>query len=321
MFTHCELFAGCGGLALGFEKAGFKTVGLLEKDKNACATISNNRPEWNIWQTDIRDFSGENIKCDVLTAGFPCQPFSVMGQKKGLEDPDRGDLIFEVFRLAREIKPKIILLENVKGLYTRDKGEILKYILSCSPFGYHWCKILDASYYKVPQKRERLFIVGSNIPVPFDFPNPVTAEPMLLKEGLKNVAHSPGATYNGKTEQMFKKIPPGGNYKCLSLDIQKQLLGRSFGKGGSTGVLRRLAWDKPCPTLLTSPCQNFSQRCHPDYERPLTTREYARIQTFPDNWVFKGSLTSIYRQIGNAVPVNLAYYLAQSCKQYLEKYD
>jgi DNA (cytosine-5)-methyltransferase 1 len=118
---------------------------------------------------------------------------------------------------------------------------------------------------------------------------------------------------------MLKQVPEGGNWQDLPIDTQKEYLGKFYGQGSNTQVARRLSWDKPCYTLLTKPDAKLTERCHPTETRPLTVREYARIQTFPDDWQFTGAISAQYRQIGNAVPINLAAAIAGSAREFLEQ--
>lgn len=325
-FSSVELFAGCGGLALGLERAGFNTVLLNEIDKNACETLRVNRPNWNVVQEDIRgvDFT-KFIDIDLISGGFPCQSFSYAGHKLGLEDA-RGTLFFEFARSINEAKPKVFLGENVRGLLRHDGGKTLALMKSIlSDLGYTLVdpKVLKAVNYGVPQKRERLFLIGVrndlvNSPG-FLWPKP-DSRIFTLEDALKSgelyecdVPKSEGKTYTLKKQAVLSLVPPGGCWRNLPDEIQREYMkGSYFLSGGKTGMARRLSWDEPCLTLTCSPSQNQTERCHPDETRPLTIREYARVQTFPDDWQFQGSISSQYKQIGNAVPVNLAYAVGKS---------
>lgn len=141
-----------------------------------------------------------------------------------------------------------------------------------------------------------------------------------LKDALKNCPTSPGVEYNERKKAIMSLVTPGGNWRNLPLEVQKDYMKNSFYKGGGrTGFAKRLSWDEPCLTITCSPAQTQTERCHPEELRPLNIREYARIQTFPDDWEFTGSLTSQYRQIGNAVPVNMAYHLGKCLIKMLTK--
>jgi DNA (cytosine-5)-methyltransferase 1 len=323
MITNLELFSGAGGLALGLEKAGFYNIALNEFDKDACQTLRKNRPEWNIIEGDIHniDFTFYINKVDLLSGGFPCQAFSHSGKRLGLEDT-RGTLFYEFARAIKEIQPMCFLAENVKGLLTHDNGKTIEIILNVfKELNYFVFQpvSLNANDYEVAQKRERIFIFGvkkefKNLFVPL---KPTVQKKLILRDIFEKTTYynqpcpeSKGMFYSEKKKKFFEKIPPGGYWKNLNIEEQKLYMGNMFfSKGGKTGVLRRLSLDEPSLTLLTSPSQKQTERCHPLEVRPLNIREYARIQSFPDDWIFFGSISSQYRQIGNAVPVNLAYHV------------
>ncbi len=330
-FSVLELFAGAGGLAIGLEKAGLKCKGLNEMDKWACKTLRANRPNWNVLEGDIRNFSFEEYrgKINVVTGGFPCQAFSYAGKKLGLNDA-RGTLFYEFARAVDEVKPDICIGENVKGLLNHDSGNTLRGMISIlDEIGYAVVspvRVLKAINYKVPQKRERLILVGvrKDIIEKYEYPKPYQRIYNLkdaLKKGdlfNKNVPDSAGSLYPDHKRGVLELVPPGGYWRDLPVDIQKEYMQKSFYLGGGkTGMARRISWDEPCLTLTCSPAQKQTERCHPDETRPFTVREYARIQTFPDNWEFSGSVSQQYKQIGNAVPVNLALEIGYSLVKFL----
>ena len=315
-----ELFAGAGGLALGLEKAGFEAIGLVEFDKKACDTLRLNRPKWNIIEEDIievskRDLQKEfNIKVgelDLLSGGYPCQSFSYAGKKLGLDDL-RGSMFYYYAEFLIQLKPKMFLAENVKGLTTHDKGKTIKTMIDVfEDLGYkvEW-KVLNAWDYGVAEKRQRVFIIGIRKDlkedIKFEYPLPHEYKP-VLRDVLKNVPESLGAKYPENKKKLFDLIPPGGYWKDLPDDIAKDYMKTCYYMGGGrTGIARKISWDEPCLTLTCSPMMKQTDRCHPDESRPFTTREYARIQSFPDDWEFAGKMNDIYKQIGNAVPVELA---------------
>lgn len=318
-YSVLELFAGCGGLALGLEKAGLKCQLLNEIDHWACETLRSNRPEWNVVEGDVSDVSFKSYKdkIDIVTGGFPCQAFSYAGKKLGLEDA-RGTLFYEFARTVKEVQPKICVGENVRGLLNHDEGKTLANMISIlDGLGYDVLppQVLKAIFHDVPQKRERLILVGikRGTSISFQYPKP-SKEIYTVRDALKkgrlfdsDVPKSAGQTYPKRKEEIMKMIPAGGYWRDLPLDVQKEYMLKSFYLGGGkTGMARRISWEEPCLTLTTSPAQKQTERCHPEETRPFTVREYARIQTFPDSWEFKGSTNQIYKQIGNAVPVNLA---------------
>lgn len=332
-YNVLELFAGAGGLAIGLEKAGIKCVALNEIDKWACQTLRNNRPNWNVLEGDIKtfDFSNYKDKVDIVTGGFPCQAFSYAGKKLGLEDA-RGTLFYEFARAVKEVKPLICVGENVKGLRSHDQGKTLAGMISIlDEIGYDVVpvEVLKAINYNVPQKRERLILVGirKDIDIKYEYPKPhntiYNLEDALKKGRLfdSDVPISSGSKYPEHKKEVLDLVPPKGYWRDLPLDIQKEYMGKSFYLGGGkTGMARRIGWDEPCLTLTCSPAQKQTERCHPDETRPFTVREYARIQTFPDEWEFAGSVSQQYKQIGNAVPCNLGKEIGYSIVKFLNKY-
>ncbi len=328
-----ELFAGAGGLAIGLEKSGMKCVALNEIDKFACQTLRKNRPNWNVLEGDIKDFdfSEYHNKVDVVTGGFPCQAFSYAGKKLGLADA-RGTLFYEFARVVKQTNPPICIGENVRGLLSHDKGRTLQGMVSIlNELGYNVMpvQILKAVNFKVPQKRERLILVGvrKDITTKYEYPKPYkriyTLSDALKKGGLYdcNVPKSDGAKYPKQKKEILDLIPPKGYWRDLPVELQKEFLGGSYYLGGGkTGIARRIGWDEPCLTLTCSPAQKQTERCHPDETRPFTVREYARIQTFPDEWQFQGSQAQQYKQIGNAVPVNLGREVGYSIVKFLNEY-
>lgn len=326
-FTSVELFAGAGGLALGMHMAGFRHVLLNEMDAMACQTLRRNHPEWNVLEGDIHniDFTPLHGMVDFLSGGFPCQAFSYAGKKGGLNDT-RGTLFFELARAVSEIKPKVFLGENVKGLLSHDDGKTLQVIRNAiAELGYTLIepRVLKAIMYQVPQKRERLILVAirNDIAqrVQFKWPDPYRRV-MTLRDAFfsgelydSNVPESDGQNYPAKKARVMAMVPEGGDWRDLPVEEQKAYMGGSFYLGGGkTGMARRLSMDEPSLTLTCAPAQKQTERCHPTENRPLTVREYARIQTFPDNWIFEGNLSDQYKQIGNAVPVNLAFAIGRS---------
>jgi DNA (cytosine-5)-methyltransferase 1 len=311
-YSVVELFAGAGGLALGLANAGLNTSLLVEIDKNAVNTLRSNRPHWNVIGDDIANVSFKATKADVVAGGFPCQAFSYAGKRLGFEDT-RGTLFFEFARSIREIEPQIVIGENVKGLLRHDDGRTLSTMLSVlDELGYETAyRVLRAQYFDVPQKRERLVIVGvkktSSLQIAFPKERNYTVS---LREALRDVPDSNGQTYTAKKKSIMELVPEGGYWKDLPVELQREYMSSSFFLGGGkTGMARRLSWDEPSLTLTCNPAQKQTERCHPLHTRPLTVREYARIQSFPDDWTFTGSTASQYKQIGNAVPVNLGYHI------------
>ncbi len=325
MYTTIELFAGAGGLALGVEQAGFNTIGLVEVDKDACETLKRNRPNWHVICDDIANVSGQDLEkmfgikkkeLDLLSGGAPCQSFSYAGKRLGLEDA-RGTLFYHYAVFLEKLQPKMFLFENVRGLLTHDGGKTYKTILQIfQNAGYEIQKdVLNAWDYGVAQKRERLITIGIRNDlvekIKFSFPEKHEYRP-VLRDVLKNVPESIGVPYGETKRQIFEMVPPGGYWRDIDPEIAKAYMKSCWNmEGGRTGILRRMSMDEPSLTVLTSPSQKQTERCHPLEARPFTVRENARCQSFPDEWQFCGSVMSQYKQVGNAVPVNLAYEVAK----------
>jgi DNA (cytosine-5)-methyltransferase 1 len=294
---------------------------------DACKTLKQNRPHWNVIEGDVAqlDFTPYKGKIDLVSGGFPCQAFSYAGQRAGFDDA-RGTLFFQWARVIRETQPSLFLGENVRGLLTHDNGKTISVIKSViKELGYTLVEpqVLRAIFYRVPQKRERLILIGvRNDLLPyFSFEWPKKAQRIYtLRDALRSgelyktdVPESDGQKYPKRKGEILAMVPPGGYWRDLPLKIQREYMKGSFHlAGGKTGMARRLSWDAPSLTLTCAPAQTQTERCHPEENRPLTVREYARIQTFPDDWQFAGSTMMQYKQIGNAVPVNLAEAVGRS---------
>jgi DNA (cytosine-5-)-methyltransferase len=325
MYTSIELFAGAGGLALGVEKAGFNTLGLIEFDKDAADTLKKNRPNWNVINDDIANiscldlekyFSIKKGELDLLSGGAPCQAFSYAGKRLGLEDA-RGTLFYHYALFLEKLQPKMFLFENVRGLLTHDHGKTYSTMLDIfTRAGYTIDKqVLNAWNYGVPQKRERLITIGIRNDLvgktEYRFPKAHSYKP-VLRDVLLDCPDGPGVPYGEKKRKIFELVPAGGYWRDIDPAIAKEYMKSCWDmEGGRTGILRRMSLDEPSLTVLTSPSQKQTERCHPLEARPFTVRENARCQTFPDDWEFCGNVSAQYKQIGNAVPVNLAYDIAK----------
>lgn len=318
--TFIEVCAGGGGLSCGLMKAGFAPLLLNDNNKDCCETLKKNHPGIKVECASMDTLKLDEYigKVDLLTGGVPCQSFSQAGKRKGLEDP-RGELMLKFADMISIIKPKIFMIENVKGLTTHNGGKTLVEIIALlnkSELYQVDYKVLNAAEFSVPQKRERVFIIGTlkSDGIVFNFPLK-NSNPILLKHILQNVPTSPCAKYSAEKIALFKQIPPGGCWVNLSEEQQKAYLGKSYlSGGGKRGILHRLSMEKPSLTLLCTPSQKQTERCHPLEERPLSVREYARIQTFADDYQFTGGVASQYKQIGNAVPVELARQMGECLK-------
>ena len=321
-YSSIELFAGAGGLALGLEQSGFEHIGLVEFDKSAANTLITNRPEWNVLCEDIeivaqRDLEKEfNIKkgeLDLLSGGAPCQSFSYAGKRLGLEDV-RGTMFYHYATFLHKLQPKMFLFENVRGLLTHDSGKTFQTILDIfEQEGYSTqYQVLNAWNYGVPQKRERLITIGIRNDlkekISFSFPTPHKYKPLIKDIKLDtNPGPEECSKYSAYKEQIFALVPPGGYWRDIDPTIAKEYMKTCWYMcGGRTGILRRIGLNEPSLTVLTNPGMKQTDRCHPKEVRPFSYRENARIQTFPEDWAFCGKLSEKYKQVGNAVPVNLA---------------
>lgn len=332
MYTSIELFAGAGGLALGVEKAGFNTLGLIEFDKDAADTLKKNRPNWNVINDDIANiscldlekyFSIKKGELDLLSGGAPCQAFSYAGKRLGLEDA-RGTLFYHYALFLEKLQPKMFLFENVRGLLTHDHGKTYTTMLDIfTRAGYTIDKqVLNAWNYDVPQKRERLITIGIRNDLvgktEYRFPKAHSYKP-VLRDVLLDCPDGPGVPYGEKKRKIFELVPAGGYWRDIDPAIAKEYMKSCWDmEGGRTGILRRMSLDEPSLTVLTSPSQKQTERCHPLEARPFTVRENARCQTFPDDWEFCGNVSAQYKQVGNAVPVNLAYDIAKEIANSLD---
>lgn len=330
-----ELFAGAGGLALGLEKAGFEHIGLVEINKYATETLRLNRPKWNVLCEDIEKVASRNLEkefaikkkeLDLLSGGAPCQSFSYAGKRLGLKDV-RGTMFYHFATFLHKLQPKMFLFENVKGLLTHDKGRTYKTILNIfEDEGYIISyRVLNAWDYGVPQKRERLITIGVrkdlNSKIIYNFPKEHKKKLLMKDVKLdKKPSREECEFYSPEKAKVFSLVPPGGYWKNIDQKIAKEYMKSCYYMGGGrTGILRRIGLNEPSLTVLTSPGMKQTDRCHPIEIRPFSYRENARIQTFPDSWKFCGTLHEKYKQVGNAVPVNLAKEIGKSIRKTLEK--
>ena len=336
-----SLFSGAMGLDVGLEQAGLETAVCQDFEKACVATIRANGRR--VLEGDVREIDAEQIlkeagmereEAFLVCGGPPCQPFSVAGKRRGINDP-RGSLFTDFLRIARFARPRFILMENVKGLTTSplvtdrkfaEEGEktVLDVILEeLKGIGYSTVYgVLNAVDYGVPQFRERLIIIGSRdgentfLPFPTHFRTHQNPEYRwrTLKDAFEGISDDREcAVLSPERRRLIEMIPEGGNWKNLPKEEAVKALGGAYlSEGGKTGFCRRLSFSEPSPTLLTSPTQKSTMLCHPTEPRPLSLKEYARIQQFPDEWKFCGTTAEKYRQIGNAVPIGLAKAVGQA---------
>ncbi len=325
-----SLFSGCGGLDLGFERAGFDIIFANDFDKDAQAVYKLNIGD--IDGRDIHTISEKDIPdCDILTAGFPCQPFSNAGNRKGVHD-SRGMLYKECIRIISEKMPKVIVFENVKGLLStkyidgRNLPDVIIDDLSdMNGIGYNvQHRLLNASNFGVPQNRQRVVFVGirKDIEKVFTFPDEQSKDKLTLRYVLEIPDDVPNQVSWGLSPQqieMIEYIPEGGSWKDVPyehLAPRFKKIRDNMKKYHSPNFYRRFSRDEICGTITASAQPENCGIIHPTENRRYTIREVARIQTFPDDFIFiddtQKNITAMYKVIGNAVPANLAFAIANA---------
>lgn len=322
-----DLFAGVGGLSMGFDDNGFVTVMANDFDQDAANTFKLNHPHVKFIDGDVSKIDEQLIKStigntdvDVMMGGIPCQSFSMAGRRirKGIDHSDdpRHFLYREYFRLLDIMKPKVAIIENVKGILSSHGGEIMKEILiSFENYGYKAdYKLLDASDYGIPQARQRVIIIANRINQENIFPEKHDKKiPVgdVLKNIPENAKNHEKRYLSGKTLERVRLIKPGQNWTFLPTEMQTKSI--------HSGAYGRIDPTKPSKTLTTRfDTPSVGYVTHPDEDRTLTVREGARIQTFPDNFIFTGARMQQYKQVGNAVPVKLGYELSKGVKKMLD---
>lgn len=331
-----SLFSGAMGLDIGLEVSGFRFLAAVESDPACQKTIQLNRPQTHLFG-DIRALKSEDLACkelQLVCGGPPCQSFSTIGKRLSFEDA-RGTLVFEFVRVIKDLRPRFFVMENVKGLTSAASkngkpGDVLETILKhMESLNYSIIhEVVDAVNYGTPQFRERLLIIGSRDHEDIFIPEKTHFQrhqnPHYRWQTLRCAIEGidPGddcGRFQDSRMKLLEKVPAGGNWRSLSVTDQKIALGGAFESGGGkTGFCRRLSFDEPAPTLVTSPTQKSTLLCHPTETRPLNVAEYAAIQQFPDDWQFCGSISDQYRQIGNAVPVGLGMAIGQMLVSVIE---
>lgn len=317
-FSFIDLFAGCGGLSLGLTQAGFKCKWAIEIDPNAAETYRYNLGD-HIICDDVRNVDTKSVpSADLLVGGFPCQPFSLSGLQGGFSGKD-GDLFNQCARFIHDMQPKVFFLENVKGFANLHNGYYLDAALSIlSSFGYRvdW-QMINCADYGIPQRRERIILMGNKIGSKNVFPTP-TYERISVKQAIDDIWQFPDQFANNEPMrhspriiERFSHVLPGET----AADAMRR--DPSLGQAKITKqCYRRLIPDEPAPTVVA----NFiTTTIHYSQNRNLTAREAARIQTFPDSYIFMGYKTrmswqkelSQFEQIGNAVPPRLAELLGE----------
>ncbi len=343
-----SLFSGAMGLDIGLQEAGLNVV--IGQDFEPACVETMKANGHNVLGGDIRNIQPQELldltglhqgEPFMICGGPPCQPFSTAGKRLGINDP-RGSLFMDFIRMIDYIRPRFFVMENVKGIMSaplkhvptdeydsndpeQQLGTVLDVILSeFNKLGYKTVYgILDAVNYGVPQFRERFVLIGSRdhedifLPVPTHFQKHQNANYRwkTVGEAIKDLEENPGecGTLTPERKKYLRMVPEGGNWRDLPKDIIPVAMGGAYESGGGkVGFYRRLSYAQPSPTITTAPAQKATMLCHPKKDRPLSVKEYARIQQFPENWVFTGTTAAKYKQIGNAVPVGLAKAIGEA---------
>lgn len=351
--TALSFFSGAMGLDLGLEQAGIEVCLACDSDKTCRTTIQTNRPDIPVLD-DICKYNAEELRSiagfnpetgiDLIVGGPPCQAFSTAGARKGFADA-RGNVFLYYIELLLELRPRYIVLENVRGLLSATlvpssvssalpepqrsllstKGGALLYIVERLRSGGYKVSfnLYNAANFGVPQIRERVVMLcnleGPKIPylMPTHAENGAFGLPVwrTLRDALEGLPTTPCDHLNFPEERLrfYRMLKAGQYWRDLPENLQPIAMGKSFYLGGGkTGFYRRLAWDKPSCTLVTTPTMPATDICHPDLDRPLSVQEYRRIQMFPDSWCICGNLAAQYKQIGNAVPVGLGHAIGKA---------
>lgn len=328
MLNYVDLFAGAGGMSLGFQQAGFKNVFSLEYNKDIAETYKYNFPENKMIIKDIVEFSKPEIlnlmkdtKIDVVVGGPPCQGFSIAGHigRKFLDD-DRNRLFKEFVRVVSILNPKIFVMENVARMEIHNKGKTINEIVAeFEKLGYKvQHKVLQTADYGIPQRRSRIIIVGTK-GVQFRYPKPknklrtikdaIGDLPLLKSGGKSNVPNHNAMNHTAQMLQKMSFIEDGGDRESIPLKLRP--------KSGDARKYIKYSSNEPSPTVTGDMRKIF----HYNQNRALTQRELARIQTFPDDFIFLGTSIKIQQEIGNAVPPKLAYEIALEVKKGLKNND
>ena len=325
-YTYMDLFAGAGGMSLGFDNAGFKNLLAVEFNKDFAETYKKNFPRHNLIVDDIKNVTEQQIydiikneKVDVIIGGPPCQGFSIAGNiGRNFIDDDRNRLFKEFVRFVKIIKPRVFVLENVAAMERHNKGKTIKEIVSSfKEIGYDIkYKVLNAVNYGVPQERRRIFIVGTLGENNFEYPQEIN-KTVTVKDAIDDLpklengetSEIPNHTAMKHSAQMLEKmsyVSDGGNRN----DIPESLRPKS---GDSRKYIR---YNSKKPSFCVT--GDMRKIFHYSQNRALTCRELARLQTFPDSFVFLGNTGKVQQQIGNSVPVLLANKIALQVKEVLD---
>ena len=336
-----SFFSGAMGLDLGIEQAGIDVVLACEHDIACRNTIIANKPEigligdiWKYSSDEIREYSGlsKDVDIDLMIGGPPCQSFSTAGKRKGLSD-DRGNALLRYIQLITELRPRYAVIENVRGILSAEldgiKGGVLDVVLTklrIARYGVSF-NLYNSANFGTPQIRERVVILCSRDGIELPYLQPICSDNPKYNLPVWSTFRDATADLNSKEcthlvfpekrIQYYKLLSEGQNWRSLPENLQKEALGGAYNSGGGkSGFLRRLAWDKPSPTLLTHPAMPATDLAHTVENSPLSIEEYKRIQQFPDDYKICGNLIQQYKQIGNAAPVGLGKAIGELILKY-----
>ncbi len=354
-----SFFSGALGLDQGIERSGFDIRLVCEFDKYCRQTISLNKPDLPVLddinlQSASTVLATAGLKAtsevDLIVGGPPCQAFSTAGKRNGFND-DRGNSFLKYIDIALAIRPKYFVIENVRGLLscpmlhrphdfrgidfpdlTLDElpGGALHFVLSLlEKGGYSYSfNLYNSANFGTPQIRERVVVVCSRDGAAPPYLTPTHSETGVkglpiwktFRQATEGLAEHHHLQFPEKRLIYYRLLKSGENWRSLPTELQKLALGKSFlAGGGKTGFFRRLAWDKPAPTLVTHPAMPATDLAHPEADRPLSIEEYKRIQEFPDDWKLAGPLLQQYKQVGNAVPASLGFAIGSLVMKLLKK--
>lgn len=353
-YNVLDLFCGCGGISEGYALAGFDIIGGVDFNQDATLTFQHNFQKAKVYCTDISTISNDDIiknyeGVDVIVGGPPCQGFSSANRwQKESEDP-RNQLFFEYLRFVKVLKPKILMIENVRGILTRDNGYAKERITTLlTEMGYSvTMKVLDASEYGVPQNRHRAIIMAIRQdyrPIEFNFDSIEKSEKVTVEDAIgelyqfessnpstKKLEHPPKTNFRAylrradnivldhdvvypaeKVQQRISHVPQGGNWANVPIELWP-----NNRTNRHSSAYKRLKEDEQSCTIDTG--NAHSNYFHPQYNRIPSIRESARLQSFPDSFEFIGTRGSKYKQVGNAVPPLMAKAIAKQVKKILDE--
>lgn len=347
--TAVSFFSGALGLDYGMERTGISSSLFCENDTKCRMTIASNRPNVGllgdinkVTPDRVFDYSGISPKrgIDVMFGGPPCQAFSTAGARRAFDDV-RGNVFLKYLDLADHLRPKYLIIENVRGLLSTAypleaggepvHGGAMKTVLNkLESMGYGVSfNLYNAANFGAPQIRERVVLIAKRDGSICDWLTPTNSnDPKWQLDTWKTFSDAVGGLkgeqhyvqFSEKRLKYFHLLKEGEYWKNLPEDIQEEAMGKAYRLGGGkTGFYRRIWNDRPSPTLVTSPTMPATDLCHPTEDRPLSIEEYRAIQGFPEDWIFRGDISDIYRQIGNAVPIALGEAIGRAILKDISK--